>query len=130
MLTDAIADMLTRIRNGYLAKKAEVSAPYSKIKEKTVDILVENQLLEKVEVKGKDKDKHIKMSLKYVDGKPAITKIIRVSRPGKRVYQKSKDLPLVLSGLGIAIVSTPKGIMTVKEAKKENLGGEVICQVW
>ena len=130
MLTDAIADMLTRIRNGYLAKKAEVVAPYSKIKAKTVDILMGHELLEKAEIKGKGKDKHIKMFLKYTDGKPAITKIMRVSRPGRRVYQKSKDLPLVLSGLGIAIVSTSRGIMIAKEAKKENLGGEVICQVW
>lgn len=130
MSTDPIADMLTRIRNGYLVKKSQVSVPYSKIKAELAGLLVKNNFLEKITLEGKGKDREIKLDLKYLKNKPAITKIVRISRPGRRVYQKRKDLRQVISGLGRAVISTSKGIMTAKQARKENLGGEIICKVW
>lgn len=129
MQTDPIADMLSRIRNGYLARKSEVLVPYSALLAKIAEILVRDGYLEKTEVEGKGK-RQLKLQLKYLDGRPAATKLLRVSKPGRRIYQGFKKLPRVIGGLGLAIVSTSKGVMTAEDAKKIGLGGEVICQVW
>ena len=130
-MTDLIADMLTRIRNGYLARKTQVAVPYSKIKEALAKIMVKKGYLEKFERREtKDERRSLELTLKY-DGKdPTITEIRRVSKPSVKVYQKAKQLRSVNADLGIKIVSTSAGLMTGKEAKKKNLGGEVICEMW
>ncbi|PJE69149.1 30S ribosomal protein S8 [Candidatus Shapirobacteria bacterium CG10_big_fil_rev_8_21_14_0_10_38_14] len=130
-MTDLIADMLTRIRNGYLARKKQVAVPYSKIKEAIAKIMVKKGYLEKFERREtKDERRSLELTLKY-DGKdPTITEIRRVSKPSVKVYQKAKQLRSVNADLGIKIVSTSAGLMTGKEAKKKNLGGEVICEMW
>lgn len=134
MLSDPIADMLTRIRNGYLAHKGQVLIPYSKIKEKIANVLVKEEYLKKVKSqKSKIKNKEYKTlicQLKYKNKEPAIKKIIRISKPGLRVYTGRKKLPKVLGGMGLAIISTPEGIMSDSEARKKGIGGEVICKVW
>jgi small subunit ribosomal protein S8 len=130
MLTDPIADLLTRIRNAYLAKRAETTAFNSKINEAVVKILVANGYLEGYSIETEAKKKILKIELKYNQGKAAMSMIKRISRPGRRVYQPFPKLPRVLNGLGMAIVSTSKGVMTANSAKKERLGGELICQVW
>jgi len=129
MISDPIGDMLTRIRNGFLASQRQIVVPHSKIKENLAQILTKNGYLKKIEVEGKDK-KNLNLTLRYEGKKPAIVQIKRVSKPGRRVYIKSKQIKPVLSGLGIMVISTPTGMMTGKQAFKENLGGEVICQVW
>jgi len=129
MLSDPIADMLTRIRNGYLAKKEKTNIPFSKIKEEILKILVKEGCLASYKVMGKQK-KNIEVGLLYKNSQPAITHISRVSKPGRRVYKSLKNLPVVLSGYGLAIVSTSQGLMTEKEAKKKTIGGEIICKIW
>lgn len=134
MLSDPIADMLTRIRNGYLVNKKQVSLPYSKVKEKIAQVLVKEGYLrkittEKLKVKNKE-HKVLVCQLKYKNDQAAIRKIIRVSKPSLRVYLSKKKLPWVLSGQGIAIISTAQGIMTNNEARKKGIGGEIICKVW
>lgn len=137
-MTDPIADMLTRIRNASLIGKKEVLLPMSKLKHSIAKILVETHWLGKVEVIEKPGVKNhgqvfneLKITLQYKEnGQPAISSIKRVSKPSKRVYVGSKALPRVLNNMGIAIISTPQGIMTNKEAGKKNLGGEVICEIY
>jgi len=126
MLSDPIADMLTRIRNGYLAKKKKVVAPFSGICEQLAQILTREGFLKGVK-KG---EKELILQLKYQDGEPVIREIKRVSKPGQRIYKKAKDLKSIQSGLGIAIISSPQGLVTDKEARKKHLGGEVVCEVW
>ena len=134
MLSAPIGDFCTRIRNGYMARKLKIQIPYSKLKGEMAKVLSEQGYLKKFEVQSLPNDKirkSIAIELKYdKKGKPVLTKIERISKPGLRVYKGSKGIPRVLSGLGIAIVSTPKGLLTGKQAKKKNLGGEIICQVW
>lgn len=134
MLTDPIADMFTRIRNAVLAKKNSVLVPFSKQKQQILKILVENNYLEKVETidfkEKKGKRKMIRCYLKYYGQRPAIQGLVKVSKPGLRIYKSSRLLPQVLSGYGIAIVSTPKGIMTAQKARAQKVGGEIICKVW
>jgi len=127
-MTDPIADMLTRIRNAALASKAEVNVPFSKVKFAIAKILEKEKYLAAVQV-VEDKTE-IKITLKYEDEKPVISMIKRMSKVGRRVYAKKDELPRVLNGLGIAILSTSKGIMTNREAKHLGLGGEVICEVY
>jgi len=127
-MTDPIADMLTRIRNAALARKAEVNVPFSKVKFAIAKILEKEKYLAAVEA-VEDKTE-IKITLKYEDEKSVITMIKRMSKVGRRVYAKKDALPRVLNGLGIAILSTSKGIMTNREAKHLGLGGEVICEVY
>ena len=129
MLTDPIADMLTRIRNGYLIKKETVTVPFSKMKERILKTLVKEGYLTGYKVKGKGK-KQIEVELLYKTGKPAISHISRVSKCSRRVYKKAKNMPIVLSGYGLAIVSTPEGLVTNKQARKKNLGGEIVLKVW
>ena len=131
MTTDPIADMLTRIRNGYMVKKHEVSLPYSKIKMAIIEILVQEGFVASAEkVDGKDGFPEIKARLKYSAGRPAITEVTRVSRPGLRVYKKKDEFRAVQSGYGVAIISTPKGFMTNRAARASGLGGELMCTVW
>lgn len=126
MVTDSIGDALIRIKNGYSSLKPEVSLPYSKL------VLNLCLLLEEAGFVGKStkSDREIKVSLKYQNRMPVLTDVKRVSKPGLRVYKGVKQLPRVLNGLGIAVISTPKGLMTDKIAKKEGVGGEVMAFVW
>jgi len=128
-MSDTIADLLIRIKNGYLARQRLVAAPWSKILEAIAQLLVNCGYLEKVKVR-KNKFKTLELTLKYNDGKPALTNFKRVSKLGVRHYVKAKQIPYVLDGYGVAIISTPKGLMTGKEARKKKLGGEVVCEVW
>ncbi len=128
---DPLADLLTILRNGYLAHKAEVSAPYSKIKESVLKILKDNNYIEDFSVKKIDKvKKRFFIKLNYVQDIPAITKIKRISRPSVRVYATAKKIPGSLSGTGITILSTSIGVLTDRQARKKGLGGEIICQVF
>ncbi|MFH1564409.1 MAG: 30S ribosomal protein S8 [bacterium] len=128
-MTDPIADMLTRLRNALAVKKTEVIVPHSKIKFAIADILKKNGYIVDYE-KTDDNYGEIKMILKYKNGKPAIAFLKRVSRPGRRVYSRKDELPVVLNSFGIAIISTPQGIMTNKSAKKAGVGGEVLCEIY
>jgi len=131
MNTDPIADMLTRIRNANIVSHQEVSMPSSKLKVELAKLLKEEGYIADYEVKENGCFKSLVITLKYDEaGKPVISNLKRVSRPGLRNYCKSKDLPKVLGGLGIAIISTSKGIVTDRKARKENVGGEVLCYVW
>jgi small subunit ribosomal protein S8 len=128
-MTDPIADFLTRIRNGQAAGKAEVTAPASKLKAAIASVLREEGYIadfKEAEVDGKPA---ISVSLKYYQGRPVIEHLERVSRPGLRRYSGKSDLPKVLDGLGVAIVSTPKGVMTDRAARKIGEGGEILCYV-
>jgi len=133
-MTDPIADMLTRIRNASLVKATEVSLPLSKLKHNIAKILVETHWLDKAEVFGdeaKPASRRLKLTLKYRDdGRSVISSIRRVSKPSHRIYVDKKSLPRVLNNLGLAIISTPSGLMTNKEAGKRGLGGEVICEIY
>jgi small subunit ribosomal protein S8 len=132
-MTDPIADLLTRIRNAILAGHKVVEAPASNLKKEIARILFEKgYILSYKVVDGENKQGVLKIALKYnpKNKKPAIKKIERASRPGLRQYIGVDDMPRVLNGLGIAIISTSKGLMTDKEAKKENIGGEVLCFVY
>lgn len=128
MMTDPIADMLTRIRNGFHARKERVDVPYSKMKEAIALLLKQEGYLQDVQKKN-DSRPMLEITLKYHRGRSAIVEMKRESTPGHRVYRKANDLPVVLNGYGIAIVSTPRGLMTGKEAKKAGVGGEIICSV-
>ena len=129
-LTDPIADMLTRIRNGNMAKHAQVAVPFSKIKESIANILKNEGYIVGYEIKEEGNIKDIVVTLKYVDGETVIKGLKRISKPGRRVYSSVENLPKVLGGLGIAVVSTPNGVLTDKECRKHNVGGEVLCYVW
>ena len=131
MNTDPIADMLTRIRNANMVSLTDVEMPSSKLKVELAKLLKEEGYIVDYEVKENGCFKTLAITLKYDEaGKPVIANLKRVSRPGLRNYCKSKDLPKVLGGLGIAIVSTSKGILTDRKARKENVGGEILCYVW
>ncbi len=131
VVTDPIADMLTRIRNAITAKHADVEVPASKTKKAILDILVAEGYIAGYEEIEHELQNILKITLKYgAKGEKVITGLKRISKPGLRVYAKSEELPRVLNGLGIAIVSTNKGIMTDKNARSQNLGGEVLAFVW
>ena len=130
-ITDTIADMLTRIRNASSARHETVDIPASNMKKSIAQILVDEGFVKSFQVVEDVKQGVIRMTLKYVDGKtPVITGLRRVSKPGLRIYSNCEDMPKVMKGLGIAIVSTSKGVMTDKKARKENVGGEVLAFVW
>lgn len=129
--TDPIADLLTRVRNASSAKHDTVDIPASNMKKAISQILVEEGYVKGMQVIEDNKQGTIKITLKYgEDHKPAITGLRRVSKPGLRIYTSCEKMPKVLKGLGIAIVSTPRGVMTDKQARKENVGGEVLAFVW
>ncbi|MBI2021567.1 30S ribosomal protein S8 [Candidatus Daviesbacteria bacterium] len=139
MVTDTVADALIRIKNGYKALKTEVWLPYSNLVFSICKVLERESYISKLE-EFKDENspfRKIKVVLKYENEfsssskrKPAITEVRRISKPGLRIYRGQKALPRVLNGLGVAIISTPKGVMTDKEARKEGVGGEVLAYVW
>ena len=128
-MTDPIADMLTRIRNGASANKAEVNIPSSKVKKSIAQVLKDEGYIGDFSVQDIDGKPVLEISLKYYEGKPVIDLIQRVSRPGLRVYKRKDDLPKVMDGLGIAVVSTSNGLMTDRAARKAGHGGEVVCYV-
>jgi len=131
VVNDPIADMLTRIRNAQVAKHDAVVLPASNAKKAIAKILLEEGYLKNVEFINDGPQGSIKLVLKYVDGKqPVIGGLKRISKPGLRIYAQSNELPQVLGGLGIAIVSTSKGIMTSRDARKEGVGGEVLAYIW
>ncbi len=131
MNTDPIADMLTRIRNASMVSLAEVKMPSSKLKVELAKLLKSEGFIADYAVTEEDKFKVLTITLKYdAKNKPVITKLQRVSKPGLRSYSKASNLPQVLGGLGVAIVSTSKGLMTDRKARKENVGGEVLCYVY
>ena len=131
MVTDPIADMLTRIRNANVMRYKEVEVPASKIKNEIARILKEEGFIKDYKITGETAQKNIELTLKYGNKKEkVITGLKRISKPGLRVYVKNDEVPRVFNGLGIAIISTSKGIMTDKEARKLNIGGEVLAYVW
>lgn len=130
MNTDPIADYLTRIRNAMLAGHKVVEIPASNIKKEMTKILQEKGYILSYKFEEDNKQGIIKIALKYVNSTPAIKKIERISKPGLRKYTGAGELPRVLNGLGIAILSTSKGVLSDKEARKENVGGEVLCYVY
>lgn len=127
--TDPIADMLTRIRNANRERHATVDVPYSKVKKAIADILVAEGFVEAIEV-IEDAHKTIRITLKYQGKTRVLQGLKRISKPGLRIYASVEELPRVLNGLGIAIISTSKGIMTDKEARKQNVAGEVLAYIW
>ncbi|MBU1038789.1 30S ribosomal protein S8 [Patescibacteria group bacterium] len=128
-MTDPISDMLARIRNAALVNKSRVLVPYSNLKAGLAQILLDEGYIEAIGEETSPK-RSLVISLKYLKGKPAIQNLKRISKPGRRHYVKSDSLPKVLSGLGIAIVSTSQGLMTNKKARAAKLGGEVICEIY
>ena len=128
--TDPIADMLTRIRNALLVRKEEVSMPHSKMKQSVAEILAENKFIESTKVEGSGIEKALVLTVMTEAGSSPITKIDRLSKPGRRVYAKVADIPTIKRGRGLVIVSTSQGIMTGTEAKSKKLGGEVLCSVY
>ncbi|NLA88899.1 MAG: 30S ribosomal protein S8 [Alcaligenaceae bacterium] len=128
-MSDPIADMLTRIRNAQMVEKVSVSMPSSKLKVAIATVLRDEGYIESFEVKGEKAKPELEIALRYYAGRPVIERIERVSRPGLRVYKASNDIPQVMNGLGVTIVSTPRGVMTDRKARSENVGGEVLCYV-
>ncbi len=129
-MTDPIADMLTRIRNGHKIKAESVLMPSSKIKINIARVLVEEGYINGYqEEDGENNKKNLLINLKYYEGRPVIEKIERVSRPGLRVYKPTNELPKVMGGLGILILSTSKGVMSDRQARKQDQGGEILCVV-
>jgi len=135
-VTDPIADMLTRIRNGVMAGHSQVAMPSSKIKAEIAKILKEEGFIENFEVADGEKagQRVLRLKIKYVgerrERRPVISGLERVSKPGRRIYTKKQDIPWVLSGIGVAILSTPKGVMTGQRARQLGVGGEILCKVW
>jgi len=130
-VTDPIADMLTRIRNASAARHKELSLPSSKVKREIARILAEEGFIESFDTEPDGVQEKLTLRLKYVEGRtPVVTGLKRISKPGLRVYARKTEIPRVLGGLGLAILSTSHGIMTGSDARKQNLGGEVLCYVW
>ena len=128
-MTDPIADMLTRIRNAQLIRKTSVNMPSSKLKTAIAEVLKDEGYIEGFAVKENSGKPELEISLKYYAGEPVIEKIERVSRPGLRIYRGRDDLPKVMNGLGVAIMSTSRGVMTDRKARASGVGGEVLCIV-
>ncbi len=129
-VTDPIADMLTRIRNANTQRHQSVDVPYSRVKKAIADILVEEGFVSSLEVLGEGVKKTIRITLKYENKTKVLQGLKRISKPGLRIYANAGELPRVLNGLGIAVISTSKGIMTDKNARKENVGGEILAYIW
>lgn len=130
MLTDPISDMLTRIRNALMLRKESVEVPHSKIKREISRVLKENGYIADFYEVSDDKFKKIKLILKYHDGHSVIQGLKRMSKPGRRVYVGNQEIPRVMGGMGIAIVSTSRGILTGHQARHLKLGGELLCYIW
>ncbi|MGE3303966.1 MAG: 30S ribosomal protein S8 [Hyphomonadaceae bacterium] len=129
-LNDPLGDMLSRIRNAQLRGRSTVASPASKLRAHVLDVLVEEGYVRGYAEVEKDGKKELEIQLKYAEGAPVITQIARVSKPGRRVYSSIKDLGLVRNGLGVAILSTPKGVMSDAAARAQNVGGEVLLRVY
>lgn len=128
-MQDPVADLLTRIRNGQMIGLKDISVPHSKLKESMLVVLKDEGFINDFGVTSEGCKKNISVTLKYYHGQPVIQHITRISRPALRVYRQSSKLPLVRGGLGIAIISTPKGVMSDKSARAQHVGGEVLCTV-
>ena len=128
--TDPLGDMLTRIRNGQQAKKDSVTSPASGLRARVLEVLQREGFIRGYSEEELGKHKGLRIELKYFEGQPAIQHLARVSTPGRRVYSGSKDLPRVRNGLGITIVSTPRGVLSDAEAREQNVGGEVLAEVF
>ncbi|MCW3845795.1 30S ribosomal protein S8 [Sphingomonas sp. LB-2] len=129
-LTDPLGDMLTRIRNGQRARKDSVLTPASKLRARVLDVLQREGYIRGYSDEQMGPAAGIRIELKYFEGQPAIKHVARVSKPGRRVYSGSQDLPRIRNGLGITIVSTPKGVLSDAEAREQNVGGEVLAEVF
>lgn len=130
MTSDPLGDALIQIKNGYLSRKESVTLPHSKIKEELVKLMVKKEYIESIKVIAGKKGKLLKIVLSYKDKRPALTNVVRVSKPSLRVYADKNSILTVLGGLGFTIISTPSGLMTGAEARKRKIGGEVICKIW
>ena len=128
-MSDPIADMLTRIRNAQMVEKVSVTMPSSKVKVAIAQVLKDEGYIDDFAVKAEGAKIELNIALKYYAGRPVIERLERVSKPGLRVYRGRNDIPTVMNGLGVAIVSTPKGVMTDRKARQNGVGGEVICYV-
>ncbi len=130
-MTDPLGDMLTRIRNAQMRSKAKVATPASKLRGRVLDVLQEEGFIRGYsQIEYQSGKSEFEIELKYYDGKPVIKELQRVSTPGRRVYSSVRDLPTVANGLGVTILSTPKGVMSDAKARVENVGGEVLCSVF
>lgn len=129
-MTDPITDMLNRIRNAQAVSHPTVDVPFSNLKYEIIKILEKQSFIQKAEKRGRKAKKIIEITLKYDDGVPAIFGLKRISKSGQRIYVKAKELKPVRRGYGIAIISTPEGLMTNKEARKKRLGGEILFEIW
>lgn len=130
-MTDPLGDMLTRIRNAQMRNRSKVSTPASKLRGRVLDVLKkEGYIRGYSRVEFSDGKSEFEIELKYFDGEPVIKEIKRISKPGRRVYSSVKSLPNVANGLGVSILSTPKGVMSDSEARTENVGGEILCNVF
>jgi len=131
MLTDPIADMLTRIRNSVLIKNEKIDIPASRMKVEIAKILKEEGFVKSYKIIKDKKQGILRLTPKYgIDGKPLITGLKRISTPGRRVYIGKDEIPMVMGGVGIAVITTSKGILTDKECRREGVGGEVLCYIW
>ena len=129
-MTDPLGDMLARIRNGHMRRKSQVACPASKLKESVLAVLKREGYIRDYSRNAEEAKPQLLIELKYYEGEPVIRDIGRVSKPGRRVYTGVRDMPRVFGGLGITIVSTPRGVMTDHEARAANVGGEVLCKVF
>ena len=129
-LTDPLGDLLTRIRNGQRAKKDSVLTPASKLRARVLEVLLREGYIRGFAEDATGAHPQLRIELKYFEGEPAIKHVARVSKPGRRVYSGSKELPVIRNGLGITIVSTPKGVLSDAEARAQNVGGEVLAEVF
>jgi len=130
MMNDPLGDLLARIRNAQMRNKSKVTSPNSRLRERVLDVLKSEGYIRGYAVVEREGRSQIEIELKYFDGEPVIREIARVSKPGRRVYTSVKNLPRINNGLGVAIVSTPKGVMADHEARDANVGGEILCTVF
>jgi small subunit ribosomal protein S8 len=129
-MTDPIADLIIRIKNALMARKSSVSIPYSRVKQDIANILMQEGYVTEVVVDDSVPFKNLEITLKYIGKLPAVNDVKRLSSPGRRLYSPASKIPRALGGYGITIISTSRGIMTDKTARKENVGGELLCQIW
>ncbi|WP_019563615.1 30S ribosomal protein S8 [Thioalkalivibrio sp. ALMg3] len=130
MMTDPISDMLTRVRNAQRANKEQVAIPFSKAKERILKVFAEEGFVGDIQVEGEVAQKKLVVKLKYFEGRPVIETVERISRPGLRIYRGKDELPRINAGLGVAVVSTPQGVMSDRAARAAGQGGEVLCKIY
>ena len=130
MMTDPISDMLTRVRNAQRANKEQVAIPFSKAKERILKVFADEGFVGDIQVEGEVAEKKLVVKLKYFEGRPVIETVERISRPGLRIYRGKDELPRINAGLGVAVVSTPQGVMSDRAARAAGQGGEVLCKIY